>query len=201
MESLEKTYQLKSYFTPNLIEAGVDEVGRGSLAGPVVAAAVILPKDYYHPKLTDSKLLHEEEREILKIDILNNCLDYAIGEIDNQRIDEVNILYASFLAMHSALDKLKIRPELILVDGNKFLPYNFIPYHCEIKGDGKYASIAAASIIAKCHRDELMKRLSKKFPHYYWHENVGYPTKKHRDAIKIHGISPFHRLTYKNVKE
>ena len=183
-------------YTQNLLEVGVDEVGRGCLAGPVVAAAVILPKDYYHPKLNDSKKLSEKERESIKIDIENEAISFAIAEVSNEKIDEINILNASFLAMHHAIAKLSLIPELILVDGNRFKPYNFIPHECIVKGDGKYFSIAAASVLAKCYRDNLMKQLALEFPHYGWEHNVGYPTLKHRKGIEIQGVTPLHRLSF-----
>lgn len=167
------------------------------MAGPVVAAAVILPKDFHHAKLNDSKQLTKKEREILKVEIETAALAYAIAEVSHEIVDKINILHASFLAMHQALAKLAIQPELILVDGNRFNPYQFIPYECVVKGDGKYFSIAAASILAKCFRDELMGKLGKHFPHYGWHENVGYATIKHRKAIFEHGFSPLHRLSFR----
>lgn len=190
---------LKPFYTENLIEAGVDEVGRGCLAGPVVAAAVILPKNINIEGLNDSKKLNENQRELLKIEILKNAVCYAIAEIDNHQIDKINILNASFLAMHNALDALTLTPEMILVDGNRFKPYKFIPYQCIIKGDGKFQSIAAASILAKCYRDDLMKTLSKTFGHYGWEHNMGYPTRLHYEGIKKYGITEFHRKTYKGV--
>ncbi|MDX2189874.1 MAG: ribonuclease HII [Bacteroidota bacterium] len=192
-----KSNPLSSAFTPNLIEAGTDEVGRGCLAGPVVAAAVILPKNFSHPKLTDSKQLTENEREEIKLDIIESAISFAIAEVDNNVIDQINILNASIKAMHLALDQLPIKPELILVDGNKFLPYQFIPHQCIIKGDTKFYSIAAASVLAKCHRDSLMKNLAKQYPHYGWEHNAGYPTKLHRKAIQNLGTTPYHRMSYK----
>jgi ribonuclease HII len=191
---------LISSFTNNLVEAGVDEVGRGCLAGPVVAAVVVLPKDYFHPKLTDSKKLSYQEREKIKKDIEKEALDYAIAEVSHTIIDKINILNASFLAMHHALDKLKIIPELILVDGNKFSPYKFISHQCVVKGDSKYFSIAAASVLAKCYRDDLMSELSKKFPEYAWDSNVGYPTMAHRKAIKEFGTTEWHRMSFRLLK-
>lgn len=188
---------LKSSFSGNKIEAGCDEVGRGCLAGPVVAAAVILPIDYKNKLLTDSKQLSKAKREIVRKDILNDAITYAIAEVDNIEVDKINVLKASFIGMHRALDQLSIIPELILVDGNKFINYNRIPHKCIVKGDGIYLSIAAASILAKTHRDELMEKLSKTHHQYGWERNVGYPTKEHRAAIKKHGITPYHRKSFR----
>lgn len=188
---------LKSSFSGDKIEAGCDEVGRGCLAGPVVAAAVILPLDYKHKLLTDSKLLSKKKRELILKDILNDAIEYAIAEISNEEVDKVNVLQASFLGMHRALDQLAQRPELILVDGNKFIPYSNIPHHCIVKGDGKYLSIAAASILAKTYRDDLMEKLSFSYPEYGWERNVGYPTKEHRNAIDKYGITPYHRKSFR----
>ncbi|MCK5279101.1 MAG: ribonuclease HII [Cyclobacteriaceae bacterium] len=188
---------LKSSFSGDKIEAGCDEVGRGCLAGPVVAAAVILPLDYKHKLLTDSKLLSKKKRELIRKDILNDAIEYAIAEISNEEVDKVNVLQASFLGMHRALDQLAQRPELILVDGNKFIPYSNIPHHCIVKGDGKYLSIAAASILAKTYRDDLMEKLSFSYPEYGWERNVGYPTKEHRNAIDKYGITPYHRKSFR----
>jgi ribonuclease HII len=188
---------LLSSFTNHLLEAGVDEVGRGCLAGPVVAAAVILPKNYSHPLLNDSKQLSKSDRNSLKVEIENVALAYAIAEVSHTVIDQINILNASILAMHFALEKLETQPELILVDGNRFKPYRFIPYECVIKGDGKYFSIAAASVLAKCYRDDLMVNLNKVHPEYGWIQNVGYPTKQHRLAIEEYGFTPWHRLSFK----
>lgn len=187
---------LKSSFTPDLIEAGCDEVGRGCLAGPVVAAAVILPKDYKHELLNDSKQLLKEERELLEMDIKRDALDWAVAEVSNEEIDKINILNASFKAMHLALDKLNTRPEFLLIDGNRFNPYPGLLHECVIKGDGKYLSIAAASVLAKTYRDELMSKLSIQFPGYGWNTNVGYPTIEHRDGIRGLGITPFHRRSF-----
>ncbi|MBL7859325.1 MAG: ribonuclease HII [Cyclobacteriaceae bacterium] len=187
---------LLSSFTPHLIEAGCDEVGRGCLAGPVVAAAVILPKDYQHTLLNDSKQLTKEERIALQADILSDALAWAIAEVSNEEIDEINILNASFKAMHLALDKLAIRPEFLLIDGNRFKPYGELGFECVIKGDGKYLSIAAASVLAKNYRDELMAKLALEFPGYGWETNVGYPTAAHRDGIKLLGVSPYHRKSF-----
>lgn len=187
---------LLSSFTPDLVEAGCDEVGRGCLAGPVVAAAVILPKDYTHELLNDSKQLSREDRMILQKDIERDALAWGIAEVSNEEIDEVNILNASFKAMHLALDKLSVRPEFLLIDGNRFQPYRELKFECVIKGDATYLSIAAASVLAKNYRDELMTRLSEQFPGYGWHTNVGYPTAEHRDGIKALGITPYHRKSF-----
>lgn len=189
-------YVLSSSFTPDLIEAGCDEVGRGCLAGPVVAAAVILPKRYQHELLNDSKQLTQEERILLQDDIIRDALAWAVAEVSNIEIDSINILNASFKAMHLALDRLSIKPELLLIDGNRFKPYNDIKFECIVKGDGKYLSIAAASVLAKNYRDELMSRLSEQYPGYGWQTNVGYPTEEHRDGIRALGITPLHRKTF-----
>lgn len=187
---------LRSSFTKDLIEAGCDEAGRGCLAGPVVAAAVILPKRYRHKKLNDSKQLTKEEREELRLVIVRDALEWAVAEVDHQEIDKINILNASFKAMHLALDKLQTRPQLLLIDGNRFKPYSDLRYECIIKGDGRYLSIAAASILAKTYRDDLMVKLAGQFPGYSWETNVGYPTEAHRDGIRQMGISPFHRKSF-----
>lgn len=187
---------LLSSFTLDLIEAGCDEVGRGCLAGPVVAAAVILPKGYQHEFLNDSKQLTKEERDQLQSDIKRDALAWAIAEVSCGEIDEINILNASFKAMHLALDQLPIRPELLLIDGNRFKPYQEINFECVIKGDGKYLSIAAASVLAKTYRDELMAKLGEQFPGYGWLTNVGYPTEEHRDGIRALGITPYHRRSF-----
>lgn len=187
---------LLSSFTPDLVEAGCDEVGRGCLAGPVVAAAVILPKDYQHELLNDSKQLTKEDRVSLQIDIVRDALAWAVAEVSNEEIDEINILNASFKAMHLALDKLTVRPEFLIIDGNRFKPYGEIKFECVIKGDATYLSIAAASVLAKNYRDELMAKLSEEFPGYGWHTNVGYPTEEHRDGIRQLGITPFHRKSF-----
>ena len=188
---------LKSSFSDNKIEAGCDEVGRGCLAGPVVAAAVILPLDYTHTLLTDSKQLSKSNREIVRKDVLNDAVTYAVAEVSHDEVDKFNVLKASFIGMHRALDRLSQKPELILVDGNRFIPYKEIPYECIIKGDGKFLSIAAASILAKTYRDELMYNLSKTYPEYGWERNVGYPTKEHRSAIEKYGITPYHRKSFR----
>jgi ribonuclease HII len=172
-------------------------VGRGCLAGPVVAAAVVLPKGYQHELLNDSKQLTREERDELNIHIQRDALAWAIAEVDNEEIDKINILNASFKAMHLALDKLHLRPELLLIDGNRFKPYGEIKFECIIKGDGKYLSIAAASVIAKTYRDNLMERLAVAYPGYGWDTNVGYPTGKHREGLKTLGHTPLHRMSFR----
>lgn len=187
---------LKSSYTPDKIEAGCDEVGRGCLAGPVVAAAVILPKEYQHELLNDSKQLTREERYILRGDIERDAIAWAVGEVDHVEIDRINILKASYKAMHIALDQLKVRPELILVDGNRFQPYHELPFECIVKGDATFLSIAAASVLAKTFRDDLMAKLAEQFPGYGWDTNVGYPTEEHRDGIRKLGITPFHRRSF-----
>lgn len=187
---------LLSSFTADLVEAGCDEVGRGCLAGPVVAAAVILPKDYQHKLLNDSKQLTKEDRFALQSDIVRDALAWAVAEVSNEEIDEINILNASFKAMHLALDKLTMQPEFLLIDGNRFKPYRDVKFECVVKGDGKYLSIAAASVLAKNYRDELMSKLSEEFPGYGWHTNVGYPTIQHRDGIRELGITPYHRKSF-----
>jgi len=190
---------LKSSRTKDLVEAGCDEAGRGCLAGPVVAAAVILPKKYKHKFLNDSKQLTKAQRDALRKDIEKDAVAYAIAEVCHKTIDEINILNASFLAIHKALDQLPIVPELLLIDGNRFKPYKEIKHECIVEGDAKYLSIAAASILAKTHRDEVMEGLAKEFPLYGWHTNMGYATKQHREAVQEHGFTPYHRLTF-NLK-
>lgn len=187
---------LKPFYQKKLPEAGCDEAGRGCLAGPVFAAAVILPKDFHHPLLNDSKQIKEKDRYALREVIIKESIDWSVASVDHAEIDQINILRASFKAMHLALDQLKEKPGLILVDGNRFTPYPFIPHQTIIKGDSIFASIAAASILAKTYRDDHMLALHKKFPHYNWQQNKGYPTALHREAIRIHGLSPFHRLSF-----
>jgi ribonuclease HII len=187
---------LKSSFSRKLIEAGCDEVGRGCLAGPVVAAAVILPKKFKHELLNDSKQLTKEERNSLEGEIKGAALAWAVAEVSSEEIDQINILNASFLAMHKALDQLTVRPELLLIDGNRFKPYQEIKFECIIKGDANYLSIAAASVLAKIYRDDLMSQLGIKYPGYGWHTNVGYPTLEHRDGIRNLGITPYHRKSF-----
>lgn len=187
---------LSSSFTPDLIEAGCDEVGRGCLAGPVVAAAVILPKNYKHELLNDSKQLTKEERIQLQEEIKRDAIAWAVAEVSHTEIDKINILNASFLAMHRALDQLSVRPELLLIDGNRFKPYGEVKFECIVKGDANYLSIAAASVLAKTYRDDLMEKLSIQFPGYGWQTNVGYPTDEHRDGIRSLGITPYHRRSF-----
>lgn len=188
---------LKSHFYKGLIEAGCDEAGRGCLAGSVYAAAVILPEDYVNDALNDSKQLTAKRRYELRDEIERDALAWAVGIVMPAEIDEINILNASILAMHRALDGLKLRPEAIIVDGNRFKPYNFIPYTTVVKGDGKYLSIAAASILAKTYRDDYMDRLALEYPQYDWIDNKGYPTRKHRQAIAEYGITEYHRKTFR----
>ena len=192
---------LKSNFGSGKIEAGCDEAGRGPLAGPVVASAVILPNNYIHPDLNDSKKLTKQMLEKLEVEIKRDALAWEVIEVSPGEIDEINILNASFLAMHRAVDKLKIRPELLLIDGNRFKPYNGIAHECVIKGDGKYMSIAAASILAKTHRDRFMINAAQQYPGYGWESNVGYPTKKHREAITTLGTTPLHRKSFRLLPE
>lgn len=188
--------RLRSAYTSDLIEAGCDEVGRGCLAGPVVAAAVVLPKKYKHKLLNDSKQLTHEERVALREDVKRDALAWAVAEVSNLEIDEINILNASFKAMHLALDQLQVRPQFLLIDGNRFKPYQDVPFECIVKGDASYLAIAAASVIAKTYRDELMQKLADLHPGYGWVTNVGYPTIEHRDGIKKLGITPFHRKSF-----
>lgn len=187
---------LKPHFYEGLIEAGCDEVGRGCLAGSVYAAAVILPADYDNSALNDSKKLTEHQRYALREQIMADAVAWAVGVVTPAEIDKINILKASFLAMHRALDQLKVRPEAIIVDGNRFVPYHDLPYTTVVKGDGKYQAIAAASILAKTFRDDYMKELDREYPCYGWAGNKGYPTAKHRQAIREHGVSPYHRMSY-----
>lgn len=188
---------LARYIQDDLIECGCDEAGRGCLAGPVYAAAVILPSDFQHPFLHDSKQLTEHKRDLLRPIIEREALAWAVGVCTAEEIDEINILRASHLAMHRAVAALSIRPDRLLIDGNRFTPYEGIEHHCIVKGDGKIANIAAASILAKTHRDQEMLRLASLFPEYGWDKHKGYPTKEHRAAIAEYGPSPHHRLTFK----
>lgn len=187
---------LKPFFTENLIEAGCDEAGRGCIAGPVVAAAVILPRGMDFPEFDDSKKLTEKQREKLRIKVLENAETYGIGIVSAEEIDEINILNASFLAMHRAIDQLKIRPELLLIDGNRFNKYHDIKHQCIVGGDAKYQAIAAASILAKTTRDHIMQDLDNQYPAYNWKQNKGYPTIEHKNAVAEHGMSPYHRKTF-----
>lgn len=187
---------LKSHYYEGKIEAGCDEAGRGCLAGSVYAAAVILPSDYQNDLLNDSKQLTEKRRYQLREIIERDAVAWAVGVVSPDEIDKINILNASILAMHRALDQLKIRPEAIIVDGNKFKSYQNLPHTTIVKGDGKYLAIAAASILAKTYRDDYMNELAKDYPQYDWLSNKGYPTKKHRDAIRQYGITPYHRKSY-----
>ncbi len=180
----------------NRLEAGCDEAGRGCLAGAVFAAAVILPPDYYNDKLNDSKQLTEKQRDTLRPVIEKEAIAWAVGIVSPKEIDRLNILKASFLAMHRAIEQLKVTPEFLLIDGNRFTPYPAIPYTTIVKGDGKYLSIAAASILAKTHRDACMNDLHNEYPAYCWNENKGYPTLSHREAIRLHGITPYHRKSF-----
>ena len=189
--------QLLPNYSGHRLECGCDEAGRGCLAGPVVAAAVILPLDFSCPGLNDSKQLTELQRDELRIIIEQEAIAWAVALVDEKEIDEINILNASILAMHRAMDKLTVTPEFIIVDGNKFKKYGNVPHQTIVKGDSKYLSIAAASVLAKTHRDELMMKLHGEFPQYGWDRNKAYPTIKHRQAIKQYGVSPYHRLSYK----
>lgn len=196
IQSLRRLASLKKYHTKGLVEAGCDEAGRGCLAGPVVAAAVVLPNKFKHPLLNDSKKLSEKQRDLLRPIIEKEALAYAVGILDNKEIDEVNILKASFYAMHRAVDQLNVSIDALLIDGNRFIQYKEIPHHCIIKGDGKYMSIAAASVLAKTYRDEIMQTYHEEFPQYNWSKNKGYPTKEHRTAIQEHGPTKYHRMSF-----
>lgn len=187
---------LETFYQTELIEAGCDEAGRGCYAGPVFAATVILEANFYHPLLNDSKQVKEKDRNELRLFIEQHALHYAVAMVDNHEIDTINILKASFKAMHLALDKLPLQPQLLLIDGNRFIPYKKIPHHCFVEGDGKYASIAAASILAKTYRDEYMLQLHNEFPIYQWQNNKGYGTLAHRTAIEEHGLCKYHRRSF-----
>ena len=187
---------LLPFYHEGVVEAGCDEAGRGCLAGSVYAAAVILPSDYSNPLLNDSKQLSEKSRYRLREQIEHDAIAWAVGIVTAEEIDKMNILRASITAMHRAVDQLKVRPQELIIDGNKFYPYHDIPYTTIVKGDGKYLSIAAASILAKTYRDDYMRELHKEYPYYGWDHNAGYPTKEHRQGIAEHGISPYHRKTY-----
>ena len=192
---------LNPFYQQDRIEAGCDEAGRGCYAGPVFAAAVILPATFYHPLLNDSKQVKEKDRNKLRKIIEAEAIAFAVASIDNDEIDRINILQASFKAMHLALDKLMVNPTLLLIDGNRFIPYKKIPHHCIIKGDGIYASIAAASILAKTYRDEYMVQLHNQFPHYSWYSNKGYGTLAHRQAIQQFGLCEYHRKSFRLLPE
>lgn len=187
---------LKSHYYENLIEAGCDEAGRGCLAGSVYAAAVILPIDYQNELLNDSKKMSAKKRYLLREEIERDAVAWAVGVVTPEEIDKINILNASILAMHRALDQLAVRPEAVIIDGNRFKTYQDLPSTTIVKGDGKYLSIAAASILAKTYRDDYMLSLAKEYPQYDWQSNMGYPTKKHRLAIREHGVTPFHRKSF-----
>jgi ribonuclease HII len=188
---------LLARYQDKFIEAGCDEAGRGCLAGPVFAAAVILPDDFDHLLLNDSKQLPEEVRYDLRVEIEQRALAFAVASVDNIEIDKINILNASFLAMHRAIEKLNIMPQFLIIDGNRFNKYKKLPHHCIIEGDAKYFSIAAASILAKTYRDDYMKQIAEEHPEYDWHKNKGYPTVKHREAILKVGFTAYHRLTFR----
>ena len=187
---------LEPYYHSGVIEAGCDEAGRGCLAGPVYAAAVIMPPDFRNDILNDSKQLTEKKRYQLREIIEREALAWAVGIVDNHEIDEINILRASILAMHRALDQLMVRPEEVIVDGNRFYKYRNLPHTTIVKGDGKYMSIAAASILAKTYRDDFMLKIHKEYPLYHWDKNKGYPAKVHREAIRQYGTTPYHRMSY-----
>ncbi len=187
---------LRSHYQEELTEAGCDEAGRGCYAGPVFAAAVILPAGFFHPLLNDSKQVTEDNRNLLRVYIEAHALAWSVARVDHEEIDRINILKASFKAMHLALDQLRIRPRLLLIDGNRFTKYRRVPHRCIVKGDSLFASIAAASILAKTWRDEYMRQLHTEFPHYRWDSNKGYGTKKHRDAIEKYGLCPYHRKSF-----
>jgi len=191
---------LKAYLNIDLTEAGCDEAGRGCLSGPVFAGAVILPNNFHHPLLNDSKQLKETVRNELRTVIEKEALAWAVAKVSNEEIDEINILNASFLAMHKALAALKIKPSFLLIDGNRFKPYQNIPHRCIVKGDAKFASIAAASVLAKTYRDDYMKKLHMEYPYYGWNKNKGYGTLAHRAAIEKHGITIHHRRSFKLVE-
>ncbi len=188
---------LLPYFQDELIEAGCDEAGRGCLAGPVFAAAVILPQNFKHPILRDSKQLNEKNRADLRIIIEQQALAFAVSMVDHQEIDKINILNASIKAMHLALEQLSFSPGFVIIDGNRFKPFQDIPFECVVKGDDKYYSIAAASILAKTYRDDYMLQLSAEYPNYDWANNKGYPTIKHRNAVLAFGLTPYHRKTFR----
>ena len=191
---------LENSYQTELLEAGCDEAGRGCLAGSVFAAAVILPPDFYHPLLNDSKQMTERQRNLLRPIIEREAVAWAVAEVTAARIDEINILKASIEGMNIAAANLKVAPEFLAIDGNRFISHNGLPYKCIVKGDGKYANIAAASVLAKTHRDEYMMRLHEEFPNYGWNRNKGYPTKEHRLAIREYGLTPYHRLSFNHTE-
>ena len=193
---MRKEPQLLSFLNENLIEAGCDEAGRGPLAGPVFAAAVILPKDFCHPLLNDSKKMTEKAREILRPIIEKEAVAWAVEEVSAEEIDTINILNASIAGMQRAVRRLSVKPEFLLIDGNRFKPFDDYKYQCVVKGDATYASIAAASVLAKTYRDEYMRKLAQEYPQYGWERNMGYPTKEHVDAIIAHGFTPHHRKSF-----
>lgn len=188
---------LKPYFKEGVVEAGCDEAGRGCLAGPVYAAAVILPADFFNPLLNDSKQLSEKQRYQLRPLIEQEAIAWAVGVVSNQEVDEINVLNASYLAMHRAVSKLKVTPQHLIIDGNRFKKYKDLSHDCIVKGDGKYFSIAAASVLAKTYRDDFMLKIAEEYPQYGWTSNKGYPTVAHREAIKEFGTTPHHRMTFR----
>ena len=192
---------LAPFYQEELLEAGLDEAGRGCYAGPVAAAAVILPKDFYHPLLNDSKQLTAAQREKLRPLIEKEAISFGVSLVSHEEIDRLNILKASFLAMHQAIAQLKKKPGLLLIDGNRFSPYKKIPHQCFVKGDGRFASIAAASVLAKTYRDEFMLQLHQEYPHYHWNKNKGYGTAAHREAILTHGLCQYHRKSFRLLPE
>lgn len=196
-----KAKRLLNFHTKGVVEAGCDEAGRGCLAGPVYAAAVILPLNFRHELLNDSKLMTAEDRSALRIYIQKKALAWSVASVSHREIDEINILNASFLAMHRAVQKLALTPEALLIDGNRFNPYPGLQHYCIIKGDSKFKNIAAASVLAKTYRDDYMEKLSLEYPHYQWHSNKGYPTVAHRNAIQEHGLSPYHRLSFRQLPD
>ena len=191
---------LKPFYQQDVLEAGCDEAGRGSYAGPVFAAAVILPVDFFHPLLNDSKLLSEKTRNLLKLVIEKKAISFGVASVDNDEIDHINILKASFKAMHIAINRLDRKPKRLLIDGNSFIPYQKVSHHCIIKGDGIYTSIAAASILAKTYRDEFMKKLHREYPQYGWEDNKGYGTEFHRKAIEQFGLCKYHRKSFQILR-
>ncbi len=196
-----KISTLLPYAQAGRIEAGCDEAGRGCLAGPVLAAAVILPPDFHHPLLNDSKQMSEQHRNTLRGIIEKEAVAWSVAALSNEEIDELNILRASITAMHRAVEGLQVIPQFLLIDGNRFLPYKKILHQCVVKGDATYASIAAASVLAKTHRDEYMERIAQEFPEYEWQKNKGYPTKAHREAIRRHGPTAYHRMSFRLLDE